>query len=142
MTPVVDGRVGRLAHVLVLSDDLERSRVFYERALGLSVGARPPLGFDGYWLYCDGECCLHLADRGSYRRHSEALGLPVPARVDGPGPVDHIAFSAGDGAAIDRRLREAGLDVVENRAPGGPRQLFVDDPDGQRVEISIAVGEN
>lgn len=27
------------------------------------------------------------------------------------------------------------------RAPGGPVQLFVDDPDGQRVEISIPAGD-
>lgn len=131
------GGIRALAHVLVLSDDIDRARDFYERALGLAVGPRPPLPFAGYWLYAGDDCCLHLAERGAYRAHSASLGLAVPASVDGPGPVDHVAFSAGDYAAVRARLRDGGIAAVENRAPGGPVQLFVDDPDGQRVEISI-----
>jgi catechol 2,3-dioxygenase-like lactoylglutathione lyase family enzyme len=40
-----------LDHVLVLSDDIDASRDFYCRALGMSVGERPPLPFPGHWLY-------------------------------------------------------------------------------------------
>ena len=32
-----------MEHVLVLSDDIERSREFYCRVVGLHVGERPPL---------------------------------------------------------------------------------------------------
>jgi catechol 2,3-dioxygenase-like lactoylglutathione lyase family enzyme len=131
------GGVDGLVHVLVLSDDLERARDFYERALGLQTGTRPPLPFAGYWLYAGSDCCLHLADRGEYRAHARTMGLDVPPAITGPGPADHVAFAARDLAAVTRRLADAGVGVVEGGAAPGPHQLFLDDPDGQRVEISI-----
>jgi catechol 2,3-dioxygenase-like lactoylglutathione lyase family enzyme len=130
--------VTELAHVLVLSDDIERACDFYKRALGLRVGDRPPLEFDGYWLYAGPEPCLHIADRLAYRAHAETLGLSVPERAGGSGPVDHIAFSAGDYDELSERLARSGVEPVRNDVPGGgPRQLFFDDPDGLRVEINV-----
>lgn len=130
--------VAGLEHVLVLTSDLERAREFYERGLGLRVGARPPLGFSGYWLYARDTPCLHIADRASYRAHAQTLGLDVPASPQPPGPVDHIAFAADDYDDVDRRLSEFGIEPVRNDVPGdGPRQLFFDDPDGVRVEVNV-----
>jgi catechol 2,3-dioxygenase-like lactoylglutathione lyase family enzyme len=127
-----------LEHVLVLSADIERACEFYERALGLRVGERPPLEFAGYWLYAGATPCLHIADRASYRAHAETLGLGVPERAEGPGPVDHIAFSAADYDELDQRLARLGVEPIRNDAPGGVlRQLFLDDPDGVRVEINV-----
>jgi len=37
--------VSELEHVLVLTDDIESARVFYERAVGLRTGGRPALAF-------------------------------------------------------------------------------------------------
>jgi catechol 2,3-dioxygenase-like lactoylglutathione lyase family enzyme len=130
--------VSALDHVLVLSDDIERSREFYEGAVGLQTGPRPPLEFDGFWLYA-GECpCLHVADRAAYRGHAQTMGLTVPERAGGPGPVDHIAFVADDYDAACQRLERCGVQPVHNDVPGGgPRQLFFFDPDGARVEINI-----
>jgi catechol 2,3-dioxygenase-like lactoylglutathione lyase family enzyme len=66
------------------------------------------------------------------------MGLDVPERLDGRGPVDHIAFAASDYGAISRRLARAGVEPVRNEVPGGgPRQLFFDSPDGVRVEINV-----
>jgi len=127
-----------LEHVLVLSADIERACEFYEHALGLRVGARPPLQFAGFWLYAGATPCLHIADRASYRAHAETLGLGVPERAEGPGPVDHIAFSAGDYDELEQRLARLGVEPIRNDVPGGgPRQLFFDDPDGTRVEINV-----
>src|SRR5581483_5164614 len=67
--------VSGLQHVLVLSDDLEATREFYSAALGLTVGERPPLPFPGYWLYAEGEPCLHIGERGPYLAHARTLGL-------------------------------------------------------------------
>jgi catechol 2,3-dioxygenase-like lactoylglutathione lyase family enzyme len=130
--------VSALDHVLVLCDDIHRSREFYETALGLRVGARPPLEFDGFWLYAGEKCCLHVADRGQYRAHAETLGLTVSDRPGGPGPVDHLAFVDFDYEAACARLDRAGVTPVRNDvAGGGPRQLFFSDPDGARVEINV-----
>ena len=135
--------VSELEHVLVLSDDIDTARRFYESALGLRTGARPPLEFDGYWLYAGDVACLHIADRASYRAHAATLGLNVGDRSDrvggsGSATVDHIAFNASDYDAVTARLASAGIEPVRNDVPGGgPRQLFFNDPEGLRVEINV-----
>jgi catechol 2,3-dioxygenase-like lactoylglutathione lyase family enzyme len=127
--------VSGLEHVLVLSQDIESAREFYEQAVGLRTGERPPLQFDGYWLYAGDVPCLHIADRASYAAHAETLGLAVADA--GGGAVDHIAFGAADYAAVSERLTRAGIVPVLNEVPGGPRQFFLHDPDGLRVEINV-----
>jgi catechol 2,3-dioxygenase-like lactoylglutathione lyase family enzyme len=133
--------VSELEHVLVLSDDIEATRDFYERAVGLRTGERPPLPFHGFWLYAGDTACLHIADRASYRAHARTMGLTVDERGTGAlgsGPVDHIAFRAADHGAVSERLQRAGVVAVLNEVPGGgPRQFFVHDPDGVRVEINV-----
>jgi catechol 2,3-dioxygenase-like lactoylglutathione lyase family enzyme len=132
--------VSELEHVLVLTDDIEAAREFYERAVGLRAGDRPPLEFPGYWLYAGDVPCLHVADRAAYRAHAATLGLTVGPSAGSPGaaPIDHIAFSASDYEAVTARLTAAGIEPVRNDVPGGgPRQLFFDDPEGLRVEINV-----
>jgi catechol 2,3-dioxygenase-like lactoylglutathione lyase family enzyme len=135
--------VSELEHVLVLTDDIEATREFYESAVGLRAGERPPLEFPGYWLYAGNVPCLHIADRAAYRAHAATLGLSVGQEADavgrsGSAPVDHIAFSASDYEAVTARLAATGIVPVRNDVPGGgPRQLFFDDPQGLRVEINV-----
>ena len=131
--------VGVLEHILVLSDDIDGTRDFYCSVVGLSVGDRPPLAFPGYWLYgrSGDTACVHVADRHAYAAHASGLGLAVPERDPGVGPVDHIAFSAEDYDGLLERLSRLGVAAVRNVVPGGPRQVFVQDPNGVRVEISV-----
>jgi catechol 2,3-dioxygenase-like lactoylglutathione lyase family enzyme len=128
-----------LEHVLVLADDIDRTRDFYCEAVGLSVGDRPPLAFPGYWLYAGGSdgACVHIAERRAYAAHAAGLGLRVPSRDPGVGPVDHVAFRAGDWDAVLARLERHGVPAVTNSVPGGPRQVFIEDPNGVRVEINV-----
>ena len=132
--------VSELEHVLVLADDIDRTRDFYEQALGLRAGDRPPFPFTGHWLYAGERPCLHIAGRDSYRRHALTMGLEVGERAGaaGSGPVDHIAFRAADYDAVSARLAAAGIKPVRNDIPGGgPRQLFFSDPEGLRIEINV-----
>ncbi len=124
--------IAALDHVLVLTDDLERSRAFYCDALGLELCGRPPLPFPGYWLGVDGRVCLHLADRTAYDDALAALGLDRPE-----GPVDHVSFLGAGHDALVTRLRAAGVEPVGNEVPGAFRQLFVTDPNGVRVEVNV-----
>jgi catechol 2,3-dioxygenase-like lactoylglutathione lyase family enzyme len=134
------GGVARLDHLLVLSDDIDRSAEFYATTLGLRIGDRPPFAFTGYWLYAGETPCLHIGGRVSYRDHAATMGLEVPAQLDGRGPVDHIAFVASDYDAVSERLARAGVTPLRREIPGGgPRQLFFDSPDGVRVEINVRV---
>lgn len=74
--------VTEMEHVLVLSDDIERTREFYCRVVGLQVGERPPL-------------------------------------------------------EITAKLESNGVGAVRNSVSSGPRQLFIEDPNGVRVEINV-----
>jgi len=129
--------VSSIEHVLVLSDDIDLTRDFYCAVLGLTVGERPPLEFPGYWLYAGTTACVHIAERAPYAAHAAGLGLSVPDRDPGVGPVDHVAFSAGDYEALVERLERRGVTAVTNVVPGGPRQVFIEDPNGVRVEINV-----
>ena len=123
----------RMEHLLVLTDDIEGTKDFYCRALGLEVGERPPLGFPGYWLYLDRVPCVHVADRKTYAPHSERLGMPA-----GPGAVDHIAFNGTDYEEAAARLEREGVEARANAVPeAGLRQLFFEDPNGLKIEINV-----
>ena len=122
-----------LDHALVLTDDLEATRRFYCDALGFEAGERPTLPFPGYWLYLDGVACLHVAERAAFEAQLDRMGL---ARANGP--VDHVAFDAGDLEAVLARLDAAGVRAVSNDVPtAGMRQLFLDDPNGVRIEVNV-----
>jgi catechol 2,3-dioxygenase-like lactoylglutathione lyase family enzyme len=130
----------QLEHFLVLTDDLEGTRDFYHRALGMRVGARPPLSFPGYWLYLGDLPCIHIAEWESYRAHSNAAGISVSTRAPGTGPVDHIAFNAIDCEAVKAALRACGVQFSVNEVPSaGLTQLFLHDPNGVKLEINVRV---
>jgi catechol 2,3-dioxygenase-like lactoylglutathione lyase family enzyme len=127
-----------MEHVLVLSDEIEATREFYCQVVGLRVGERPALEFPGYWLYAGATACLHIAQRGPYLAHAARLGLNAPTQAAEAGPVDHIAFNANDYDELRARLESRGVPAVTNAVPGGgPRQLFIDDPNGVRIEINV-----
>ena len=123
----------RLAHALVLTDDLEATRAFYCDVLGFEPAERPPLAFPGYWLSLDGVACVHVAERTAYEAELERMGLPRAA-----GPVDHLAFDADDHEAIVTRLDALGIDTISNEVPAaGLRQVFLLDPNGVRIELNV-----
>ncbi len=131
-----------MEHVLVLSDDIERTREFYCEVIGLTLGERPELAFPGYWLYAGAMPCVHVAQREPYLAHARRLGLPVTTGA-GPGPVDHIAFAGTDYEQTRARLERQGVPSVLNAVPGGgPRQLFVQDPGGVRIELNFSPDTN
>jgi catechol 2,3-dioxygenase-like lactoylglutathione lyase family enzyme len=124
----------RLEHALVITDDLEGTRAFYCDVLGFQAGERPQLAFPGYWLYLDGVCCLHVAERAAYEAHAADVGLLPVA-----GAIDHLAFSAGEHDELVARFDAAGVRAVTNDVPAaGIRQLFLEDPNGVRIELNVS----
>jgi catechol 2,3-dioxygenase-like lactoylglutathione lyase family enzyme len=53
------------------------------------------------------------------------------------GPVDHVAFSADDWDGLVARLEHRAIQAVTNAVPGGPRRVFIEDPNGVRIEINV-----
>ena len=122
-----------LEHALVLTDDVEATRAFYCDVLGFETGERPEMPFPGHWLYLEGVPCLHIADCAAYEAQLDRMGL---RRADGA--VDHLAFAAADHDALVARLEAAGVPSVSNDVPAaGIRQLFLEDPNGVRIELNV-----
>lgn len=107
-----------LHHVSVRVRDVEASRAFYERLLGVSAIERPDLGFPGEW-YGVGGSEIHLIQH-------EKTG---PEGIDPTDP--HFALEIEDLAAVRRELDEAGVPYLAL----GDGLLWVHDPDGNTIEL-------
>ena len=119
--------VDALQHINIHAADVERSREFYVRVIGLRVGPRPPVASAGYWLYLGAQPVVHLVERS-----------PGAAPGQGNGAIDHVAFHATDLESVRRVLREEGLSFREAVIPRDSSvQLFVHDPDGVKVELNF-----
>ena len=49
-------------HVLLLTQDVDGMAKFFEQALELKAGQRPPFNFPGAWLWNDSSPIIHLGD--------------------------------------------------------------------------------
>lgn len=121
-----------LNHYTIRPVDLEKTKNFYVEVLGLKDGYRPPLGFDGYWLYVGDTPTVHLIGPRPQREAG------WPERKVGPtGLLDHIAFSCTGLAEMKASLRKHGVEFEERVIPRDRQtQLFLHDPDGVAVELN------
>jgi glyoxylase I family protein len=105
-------------HVSIKVGDTREAVRFYCDVLGLSERAdRPDFGFGGAWL-----------DAGGQQVHLVEGELPQDAG-------QHFALRVEDlGAAIDE-LRSRGVAVSDPIPVGRARQAFVNDPDGNLIEL-------
>jgi catechol 2,3-dioxygenase-like lactoylglutathione lyase family enzyme len=116
-----------LGHVTLRSADFERTERFYCGLLGLRNGPRPAIAVPGRWFYIGEHAVLHVLPR--------LAGTQARAG----GAVDHFALDAVDRPAFEARLRAAGQPFRCARlADTDTWQLFLDDPDGARVDLCFA----
>ena len=95
----------RIDHFSIRTLKLEETRTFYENAMGMEAGDRPPLPFPGYWLYLGDHAVIHLIgiDENNPEGLNEYLGEVNVTELSGGGAVDHLAFRAsGSKDLIDR----------------------------------------
>ena len=135
--------LSHLEHYLTQSADLEATKDWYVRALGMSEGPHPDFGVPVYWLYLGGRDVLHLTEGGA--RVSETrkryLGQESQA-THGSGVIDHVAFRASGLAEMIDHLRHLGIEFRERQADAQALyQLFLFDPNGVKVELNFAASE-
>jgi catechol-2,3-dioxygenase len=119
MEPLTQG----FAELTLQTRDLERLERFYRAGLGLAVLARED---DRIWLAAGLQARLGLWTPGAKEFGDEGGAHVHFALSAAPGRLDEIAA----------RLREHGADVrgPEEHA-GGDRSLYVEDPEGNIVEV-------
>lgn len=131
-----------LNHYLIFAQDLEVTRAFYEEILGLHAGDRPPFPFPGYWLYAGDRACVHVAPAEVGRGQKEYLGSRAHGRDGGTGAIDHVAFASSGLADVLARLEGRGIECFRRTVPeDGSHQVFFDDPDGIRIELTFDAEE-
>ena len=117
-------------HFTVIAEDPKATLAFYTGLLGLEVGHRPDLGFDGAWLYGDApQAVLHLY-----------FDRPAPAQR--AGVIDHMAFTARGLRETKARFDQSGTKYdLRQQTGSGIWQLFCHDPNGARVELDFDPSE-
>ena len=127
-------------HVLILADDLKKTKEFYVDLLGLKDGYRPDFPFPGHWLYLnedDKAACIHLAMRKQGDGQDYYIGKKNNVK-SGSGAIDHVAFNCEDIDRRKERFDNKSIEYTHRKVPGFPlEQLFVDDPDGVKVELNF-----
>ena len=115
----MQGIVTGLHHVSIVVTDLEQSRRFYTRVLGLREIARPA-SFDFVVVWYDlGGQHIHLVPRETPDTHSPR----------------HFALQVEDAAAAREHFATFGVPTRETTPIPGCDRFFVHDPDGNLIEI-------
>lgn len=135
--------LSHLEHFLIQSADLEGTKDWYIRVLGLSDGPHPDFGVPVHWLYIGERDVLHLTQGGANvsENRKRYLGQESEA-VHGSGVVDHVAFRATGLAETIAHLQRLGVAFKERQVDNqGLYQLFLFDPNGVKIELNFAAAE-
>ncbi len=119
-------------HVTLVVKDLERSRQFYQAALGMREVPRPAFSFAGLWFQA-GNTQVHLILEFAGSGPAGNL-VPQPLRSS---RSHHAAFLVADAEAIVPQLKALDIPILSGPKPrpDGYMQVFVTDPDGHVIEL-------
>ncbi|MDF3009870.1 MAG: glyoxalase [Burkholderiales bacterium] len=130
--------VTQLNHYLLVAKDLEKTRKFYEKVLGLELAERPDFGFPGYWLKTGDAICVHLASQDPNKIRDQFLLKKHPKGTTGSGSVDHIAFLAKDPEEVRKRIQKNQVEMHFRSFPDAKLfQIFLKDPDDVTIELNF-----
>jgi len=135
--------LSHLEHFLIQTEDLEKTRDWYVRVLGMRVGPSPDFGFPVYWLYLGDRDVLHITKGGAAvsAERLRYLGQTSQA-TEGSGVIDHVGFRASGLAATIAHLQSLGIAFSERQVDNqGLYQLFLTDPNGVKVELNFLASE-
>jgi catechol 2,3-dioxygenase-like lactoylglutathione lyase family enzyme len=136
--------LSRIEHFLVAADDIDATRDWYARVLGMTAGPHPDFGFPVHWMYVDGVDVVHIGPSARHAgdRQRTYLGRTSQDAGAGTGAIDHIAFRATGLADMIRHLRSERVEFTQRQANGQALvQLFFVDPNGIKIELNFAASE-
>ena len=139
--------LSKLAHYSIRTRDIDKSRIFYTRVLGMREGFRPPFPFPGIWLYMGSDQSdfgvVHIigVDENDPNGLTNYLGEKQLPDI-GTGTVDHIAFLGTGIEQFWSTLRQEGYAWRDRTVPSlRLHQIFVEDPSGVTIEINFPESE-
>lgn len=135
--------LSHLEHVLVQTTDMEGTRDFYTRVLGMHVGPSPDFKFPVFWLYLGERDVIHVTSGGANTsaNRKQYLGQQSDA-VSGSGVIDHLAFRCTGLSEMMEHLTRHKVGFTKRMVNDqGLFQLFLMDPNGVKVELNFSNSE-
>lgn len=133
-----------IEHFLVAADDIDATRDWYARVLGMTSGPHPDFGFPVHWMYIGKVDVVHIGPsaRMAGAIQKEYLGRTSQKSEQGTGAIDHIAFRAAGLRDMMEHLRREKIEFRQRRANGQALfQLFFHDPNGIKIELNFDSAE-
>lgn len=85
--------LSHLEHFLIQTADIDVTRDWYVRALGLKEGPHPEFKFPVVWLYVGDKDVIHITAGGKNVSENRRQYLGQQSEeVHGSGVIDHLAF--------------------------------------------------
>ena len=136
--------LSHIEHILVAADDIDATRDWYARVLGMTSGPHPDFGFPVHWMYLGGVDVVHIGPSAKMAGaiQKQYLGRTSQASTHGTGAIDHIAFRATGLPYMISHLKQQGIAFTQRRANGQALfQLFFHDPNGIKIELNFDAAE-
>jgi catechol 2,3-dioxygenase-like lactoylglutathione lyase family enzyme len=136
--------LSHIEHFLVAADDIDATRDWYARVLGMRSGPHPDFGFPVHWMYLGDTDMVHIGPsaRAASENQKKYLGRTSQDQGAGTGAIDHIAFRASGLRAMLEHLKREKIDFTRRRASGQALfQLFFYDPNGIKIELNYDAAE-
>ena len=136
--------LSHIEHFLVAADDIDATRDWYARVLGMKPGPHPDFGFPVHWMYLDGIDVVHIGPSAKQAGEIQKkyLGRTSQDAGAGTGAIDHIAFRATGLRQTLEHLKRERVPFSQRRANGQALfQLFLHDPNGIKIELNFAAHE-
>jgi catechol 2,3-dioxygenase-like lactoylglutathione lyase family enzyme len=136
--------LSHIEHFLVAADDIDATRDWYARVLGMRSGPHPDFGFPVHWMYLGDTDVVHIGPsaRAAGENQKKYLGRTSQDQGAGTGAIDHIAFRATGLRAMVEHLKTENIVFTRRRASGQALfQLFFYDPNGIKIELNYDAAE-
>jgi catechol 2,3-dioxygenase-like lactoylglutathione lyase family enzyme len=136
--------LSHIEHFLVAADDIDATRDWYARVLGMRPGPHPDFGFPVHWMYLGDADVVHIGPsaKSADENQKRYLGRTSQDQGAGTGAIDHIAFRATGLRAMIDHLQKNRIAFSRRRASGQALfQLFFYDPNGIKVELNYDAAE-
>ena len=131
--------LSHIEHILVAADDIDATRDWYARVLGMRSGPHPDFGFPVHWMYLGESDVVHIGPsaKSAGEIQKQYLGRTSQGAGQGTGAIDHLAFRATGLKEMLMHLKKQGVSFSQRRANGQALfQLFCYDPNGIKVELN------
>jgi catechol 2,3-dioxygenase-like lactoylglutathione lyase family enzyme len=136
--------VSHIEHILIVADDIDATRDWYARVLGMTSGPHPDFGFPVHWMYVGDVDVVHIGPsaKNANEIQKKYLGRTSEKSDQGTGAIDHIAFRATGLKKTLEHLRAEKISFSQRRANGQALfQVFFYDPNGIKVELNFDAAE-